>query len=133
MGFYHMGRDLSHVSRFYQCPWTSYCAAWLSIRLSLAPGHCSTVSDVCHPNQRHCLSDDLTRTDFKASLMDGEVVFAANPDLNSLTLPQTLSQGLLPGSDAACEEALDKRSLSRWWKSLWVYVIGEEEHNNQYV
>lgn len=42
--------------------------------------------------------------------MDGEAVFAANTDLNSLTLPQTLSQGLFPGPGAASDGALDKWS-----------------------
>ena len=56
--------------------------------------------------------------------MDGEAVFAANTDLNSLTLPQTLSQGLFPGPGAASEAALDKWSRSSSWKSLWLYIMG---------
>lgn len=56
----------------------------------------------CLPSQSAALSrrrprSDLESDDFKATATDGEAVFAANTDLNSLTLPQTLSQDLFAG------------------------------------
>lgn len=72
------------------------CSLAFSQRLTLR----LTVCGVCHPNQLHFLRrprSDLESDDFKATATDAEAVFAANTDLNSLTLPQTLSQDLFAG------------------------------------
>lgn len=70
---------------------------------------------------------NLRQADFKATALDSRAVFVANTDLNSLTLPQTLSQGLFPASGAASEGAQDE--WSRLWKSLWLDVIEVAQEN----
>lgn len=99
----------------------------LAFSRSLAARHYSTVSSVCRPNQPHCLGDDPTLTSGTLTPRPPRWIvglFAANTDLNSLTHPQTFSQGLFPEPGTTSEGARDKWSRSGSWMSSKLYAVG---------